>query len=150
MSSFDIVEQPGMRRMSYDCRCYCPMCSYLYRAPHLQAKKVSKRDKQRALGLMADRVQRLAIESGIDATPELSERIAYDENTRCSAAYSAYGHWLIKRLDGLTDGTSILALWREIAWNKSGSPIKKFVLKFDDFVIAEGKVLQAIESNVSK
>ena len=145
VSSFDIVEQPGMRRVD-PCGCGCRFCSYMIEAPRLQTKKLTKRDKQRALGLMADRVQQLAIEAGIAATPELAERIATNEQTRTSAGYSAYGHWLIKRLDGLTDGKSILALWREIAWNKSGSPTSKFVLKYDDFVNAEMRILQALES----
>ncbi len=144
VSSFDIVEQPGMRRVD-PCGCGCRFCSYLIEAPRLKTKRLSKRDKQRALGLMADRVQQLAIEAGLGATPELAERLATDEQTRRWAGYSAYGHWLTKRLDGLTDGKSILALWREIAWNKSGSPRPKFALKYDDFVVAEKALVRAIE-----
>jgi len=144
VTSFDIVEQPGMRRVD-PCGCGCRFCSYMIEAPRLQTKKLSKRDKQRALGLMVDRILQLAIESDIALAPELAERIATDEKTRRFAGYSAYGHWLIKRLDGLTDGPSILALWREIAWNKSGSPRPKFMLKFDDFANSEQRILQALE-----
>jgi hypothetical protein len=143
MSSFDIVEQPGMRLVDL-CGCRCRFCSILVKAPHLQTKKLSKREKQRALRLMADRVEQLAIEEQIACAPERAEAIATGEATRRAAGYSAYGHWLIKRLDGLTDGPSILALWREIAWNKSGSPIPKFELKQADFVAAEQSLVRAI------
>jgi hypothetical protein len=145
MSSFDVIEQPGLTLES-PCGCYCRFCSYLVKAPHLKAKRILKRDKERALRLMADRVQQLALEADITVTPDLAERVATDEATRRSAAYSAYGHWLIKRLDGLSDGPSILALWREIAWNKSGSPFQRFELKHADFVTAEEALLRALQS----
>ena len=144
ISSFDIVEQPGKRRMT-PCGCYCPMCSYFANAPYLQTKKLSSKMKQRALRLMADRVQQLAMESGTPITPEAAEQIATTVETRRAAGYSAYGQWLIKRLDGLTDGPSILALWREVAWNKSGSPIPRFELKYADFADAETCLVRAIE-----
>jgi hypothetical protein len=144
MSSFDIVERPGTQRMSR-CGCYCRMCAYLVNASHLKTKPLAKREKQRALRLMADRVEQLALESNIDAARELAEEIATGEATRRAAGYSAYGHWLIKRLDGLTDGPSILALWREIAWNKSGSPIPRFELRQADFVAAEQSLVRALE-----
>ena len=144
MSSFDIIEQPGMREVD-PCGCRCRFCSILVKAPHLQTKKLSPKMKQRALRLMVDRIQQLAIESGTPVTPDSAEQIATFEQTRRWAGYSAYGHWLIKRLDGLTDGPSILALWREIAWNKSGSPIPKFELKHADFVEAETSLIRAIE-----
>jgi hypothetical protein len=145
LSSFDIVEQPGRRRVS-PCGCYCSLCAYLVNAPHLRTKKLSKKMKQRALRLMADRVQQLATESAIAVTRELAERIATAEPTRRSAGYSAYGHWLIKRLDGLSDGPSILALWREIAWQRSGSPIGGFEMDYADFVAAEETLVHVLRA----
>jgi hypothetical protein len=59
------------------------------------------------------------------------------ESTRRSAAYSTYGYWLIQRLEGESDGPAVLALWREIAWSRAGSPLPNFQLEFEDFVAAE-------------
>lgn len=144
-TSFDIVEQPG-RKLVSSCGCYCPMCSHLINAPHLQVKQPSHKDKQRARKLMADRVQQLALEEKLRVTRERAEQIVASPTIRRAAGFSAYGHWLIKRLDGLTDGKSILALWREIAWLRTGSPIARFVLKYDDFVAAEKALVRAIEA----
>jgi hypothetical protein len=144
-SSFDIVEQPGMRLVD-PCGCGCRFCSTLVKAPHLQTKKLSKKIKQRARRLMADRVQQLALESGINLAAEVAERIATADQTRRAAGYSAYGLSLIKRLDGLSDGPSILALWREIAWTGAGSPIPRFELNYQDFQTAENDLVRVLRT----
>ena len=141
-SSFDIIEQPGTRLDSH-CGCYCPLCAHLVNAPHLQTKKLTKRDKDRAHQLMVDRVTALAREEGITATDQDVLVLVQGEETRRSAGYSTYGYWLIRRLDGDTDGKSVLALWREIAWTPTGSPIKNFHLRYKDFVNAEESLVGA-------
>src|SRR5262245_912194 len=145
-SSFDIIEQPGMR-LDSPCGCYCPMCSRLVHAPHLQVKKLTKRDKNRAQRLMIQRVAALAREEGIDISDEAVLAVVQGDETRRAAGYSAYGYWLIRRLEGDTDGTAILALWREIAWKRTGSPIKNFQLEYKDFVDAEESLANALRSN---
>lgn len=144
-TSFDILEQPRKIAMSR-CGCYCWHCTYLANAPHLKPKKVSKRDKAEAAVLMVDRVLELAQEEGVATDWELATGIVQNVETRRAAGYSAYGYWMIRRLEGLSPGTPGLALWREIAWTKAGSPIQKFKVEFKDFVKAEellGDALQA-------
>lgn len=144
-SSFDIVEQPGLRRAS-PCGCFCPLCSHLVHAPHLRAKQLTKRDKARAQMLMIDRVAALAREEEIPTAEQDAVEAVEDGATRRFAAYSAYGYWLIRRLEGATDGKSVLALWREVAWNRAGSPIKNFRLRYEDFVNAEEALAGALRS----
>jgi hypothetical protein len=146
-SSFDILEQPGTR-LDSRCGCYCPMCARLVNAPHLRPKKLKRKDKERAGRLMADRVAALAREEGIAATDAAVVAVVRGDETRRPAAYSAYGHWLIRRLDGDTDGTAVLALWREVAWKRTGSPIPNFRLRHEDFVEAEEVVAGALRSAV--
>jgi len=147
-SSFDIVEQPGMRRESR-CGCYCPLCAHLVNAPHLRAKKLRRRDRERADRLMVDRVTAFAREEAIEATDQAIDAVVRSDETRRSAAYSTYGHWLIRRLAGDTDGTAVLALWRQIAWERTGSPIKKFRLRYEDFRDAELALAEALRSAVA-
>ena len=144
-SSFDFIESPGTRLRS-ECGCYCPICTHVVNAPHLQTKKLTKRDKRRAMELMADRVAALASEEGIAARAEQAACVVEDASTRRCAGYSAYGHWLIRRMQRETDGKSILALWREIAWKRSGSPIKGFKLRYADFVAAEESLIDALQT----
>jgi hypothetical protein len=143
MSSFDIIEKPGTRLHS-TCGCYCSWCAHIINASHLQPMKLTKRDKTRAVDLMIDRVSTLAFEEGVHLEHEEARAIVLDFATRRMAGYSAYGYWLIKRMEGITDGKSVLALWREIAWNKSGSPIKNFKLRYKDFANAEELIVQAM------
>jgi hypothetical protein len=143
-SSFDVIAHPGTVLEPGDCGCMCPMCARIKHAPHLKAKKLTKADKRRAVDLMADRMAALANEEGVAVAPERCLEIATDPNTRRSAGFSTYGHWLINRLSGRTDGPAILALWREIAWDKQGSPIHGFVLRYEDFEGAERLLLRAL------
>jgi hypothetical protein len=144
-SSFDVIPQPGTRLVSR-CGCYCSLCARLVNAPHLQTKKLSKRDKDRAVDLMVDRVRALAREAGIASTAEHITAVVHGDETRRLSAYSTYGYWLIRRLEGETEGKSILSLWREIAWNRTGSPIKGFKLRYKDFVDAEESLVDALQS----
>lgn len=144
-SSFDFVSQPGSRLESR-CGCYCPLCVHLVNASHLQPKKLSKRDRNRAFDLMVDRITALALEEGVAVRSEAVTNIVQDDGTRRPAAYSAYGYWLIKRTEGHTDGKAVLALWREIAWNRTGSPIPKFKLRFEDFADAEETLIDAMRT----
>lgn len=49
-------------------------------------------------------------------------------------------------MDGTTDGKSVLALWREIAWHPAGSPIKNFSLQYRDFIAAEESLVGAMRA----
>ena len=53
-----------------------------------------------------------------------------------------------RRMKGITDGKSILALWREIAWHPAGSPRKDFKLRYQDFVEAEELLVDAIRTEL--
>ena len=145
MTLFDVVENPDVQLVSR-CGCYCCWCSQIVKAPHLRPKKLSKRDKARAADLMVDRVVALALEERVPLAHDDAVKITEDEATRRSAAYSAYGYWLIKRMDGTTDGKSVLALWREIAWHPAGSPIKNFSLQYRDFIAAEESLVGAMRA----
>jgi hypothetical protein len=147
-SSFDIVEQPGTRLASR-CGCYCPLCAHIVNAPNLQPKKLSKRDKDRAIDLMADRVAALACEEGIEVKAQHVTTVVQGDETRRPSAYSTYGYWLIRRLEGDTAGKSVLGLWREIAWNRTGSPIKGFKLRYKDFLDAEESLVDALQTAIA-
>jgi hypothetical protein len=49
----------------------------------------------------------------------------------------AYGQQLVERTRGRSEGPAVLALWREIAWEKTGAPKKDFQLEAEDILRAE-------------
>lgn len=150
-SSFDVVKKPGTRGESTSPRgwgdwpCRCELCMRIVNAPHLQPKKLDARDKRRADFLMAECVIELAKENAIYIDAPLALQIAKDETTRRYAAYITYGHWLIRRLAGESDGPAILALWRLIAWDPRGGTRRGFTLQLEDFKVAEVELLAAIQ-----
>ena len=97
---------------------------------------------------MVDRVLALAAEHDIAIQRSRAYDLVSTDTTRRSAGYSTYGYWLIQRLDGYTDGPAVLALWREIAWNRMGSPIRGFRLKLDDFVDAETAIIDSLTGTI--
>ncbi len=102
------------------------------------------RDKQRAIDLMQQRVVQLAAEEGLSIAEVDAMQVVRDEDTQRACGFSAYGYWLIERMKGESDGASILALWRKIAWLPAGSPIHRFKLRIEDFVKAEKTLLAKI------
>ena len=98
---------------------------------------------------MAECLTSLANENGLHIENQLAEQLVLDDKTRRSAAYLTYGHSLILRLSGKSDGPAILALWRLIAWDSRGGMLRGFTLTVEDFSAAEKTLLDAIR-NASK
>ena len=96
---------------------------------------------------MADRVLELAHEESLECDIETATSIAQDATSRRSAGYSAYGNWLIRRMQGDSERTAVLALWRQIAWLPEGSPRKNFELRYKDFVDAEEFLIGIIRTD---
>ena len=143
-TSFDILTHPEKVLIS-DWGCYCELCSRVVNGSHLKPKKVTTADKRRAKSLIIDRLCDLATEEGMSLSRSDAETLIEDSVQRRAAAYSAYGFWLIQRTNGITDGTSILALWREIAWTPQGSPRKDFQLQYNNFVDSEDLLVASVD-----
>ncbi|GDY14451.1 hypothetical protein LBMAG53_33290 [Planctomycetota bacterium] len=146
VTSFDVYQEPGTMLVS-SCGCMCPWCARVVAASHLKPKKLIDRDKRRARELMIMRLRELAEEHGREITESVAAVLVDDESLHRACGYSAYGSWLIQRLDGISDGSSILALWRVIAWKPQGSPIPDFHLNVQDFIAAETSLIAAINSS---
>ena len=144
-SSFDVTNDPGVvLRNQYGGTCFCPICARLVNGSHLKAKKLTASDKKRALSLMVDRLAELAHEHDVKLTTSDAEALIANPECRIAAAYSTYGYWLIQRTKGVTDGPSILALWRHFAWTEAGSPRKDFKLQYDDIRESEDLLLTSM------
>jgi hypothetical protein len=144
-SSFDLTNDPGVvLRNQYGDTCFCPICARLVNGSHLRAKKLTSSDKRRAVSLMLDRLVELAHEHDLKLTTSDPEEVIAEPECRRAAAYSTYGYWLIQRKKGVTDGPSILALWRQIAWTDAGSPRKDFILQYEHFKESEEMLLTSM------
>ncbi|TWT37986.1 hypothetical protein KOR34_29520 [Posidoniimonas corsicana] len=145
-SSFDVVvEQPdpcgGIRVIGY---CDCQVCRRIQNASHLRAKRVYARDKRRAALLMAECLTLMAMAHKIETTDERIENLLSHPSTRQQAAFLAFGHWLVRRLSGDSDGPAVLALWRMIAWDPRGGMRRGFVLGLGHFRSAERALLASL------
>ena len=147
-TSFDVVEKPGRKGEGalpqFGCR--CELCLRIINASHLRPKKLYDRDKRRAEFLMVECLLHLAHENRIDISEPFAVQLVNHQSTRRSAAYLAYGYWLIQRLVGESDGPAILALWRLLAWDPRGGMRSGFTLELDDFRLAEDQLLEAIRN----
>lgn len=146
-SSFNVIEKPGTKGEGpTPTGCRCELCMRIVNAPHLKAKKLYARDKRRADLLMSECVAELAKENAIHINEELTTQLVTDDKTRRYTAYITYGHWLIRRLSGESDGPAILALWRLIAWDPRGGMRHGFTLELGDFKVAERELISAIQN----
>jgi len=146
VSSFDVAVEAGTRGTSGTHGCTCDLCVRLVDAGHLRTKKLRAYDKRRALDLMVMRVPVLASEHDLSVADEIARSYLTDAGLRRAMGYSAYGEALIERVTGTVEGPAVLALWREIAWSRQGSPLKDFTLDLDDFATAERLILEAVDT----
>jgi hypothetical protein len=144
VTSFDVVSEPGSRGAFGTTGCICELCVRLVDASHLKTKKLRAHDKRRALALMTARTVSLGAEHGIVIDEGTATSYLDDPDLRRAMGYSAYGKSLLERLRGETEGPAVLALWREIAWTRTGAPIKDFRLDVDDFVASEQHLLDVM------
>ncbi len=143
MTSFTLVEKPKRKLISY-CGCYCSYCSYLGRADQLQVKTPSKGARRSAEGLKRVYLNALAEENGRTLTGPQLEGLLNDPELQQILALATYGHELIRRTKYASQGEGVLALWRQFAWNKKGSPKAKFKLDADDILQSERSVISQL------
>jgi hypothetical protein len=93
---------------------------------------------------MVARVVSLGSEHGVVIDEGMARSLLDEPAVRRAAGYAAYGGSLLDRLRGETDGPAVLALWREVAWTRAGSPIKDFQLDVRDFIASEQRLLDAM------
>ena len=141
-TSFDLVKQPDAHLTS-PCGCWCRVCAYLTSASHLKAKKLSRRDKERARKIKAIVLQQLAVQHNTRLGQQQAEQLIDLKSLAFDVALLSYGTQLIERTRGRSAGPAVLALWREIAWNQT-SPKKDFQLNAEDILRAEHSLVQTI------
>ena len=142
-TSFDMVENPGARQTSV-CGCFCRFCARLSAAPHLRAKTVSPKDKQRAERLKRDYVEEIALANGVLMNARIEAALLAGAHLRREVALATYGKELLRRCEGVSSGPAVLALWRQFAWKLSGSPIPDFELEAAAILEAERRVIVAV------
>jgi hypothetical protein len=117
--------------------------------PHLQPRKLGRRDKEKARLLKKSFLERLAREGAISVQADGIDQLLRDPDASRSAALAAYGDELLRRLKGQASGAATLALWREFAWSAKGSPIKGFKLEARRIKEAEERALDDLRNRVA-
>ncbi len=146
-NTFDLDTNPGKRLFSPDAHCFCPMCSWMVRVPHLRPKKLSPSDKKAAANLKRKFLRSLAVDLGTAVSDAQIESLLLEPSLREPIGLCTYACDLLDRVNGISGGPASLALWRSFAWTAEGSPVKNFVLSAADIIAAQallGERLTAI------
>ncbi len=139
-STFDLDANPGMQLVSPYCHCYCPLCSWLVRAPHIRPKKVRTADKKVAERMKRGFVRALSLDVGTGQDDTLIDQLLGDPELREIVGLCTYASDLLRRLEGESVGAATLALWRSFAWTAQGSPKKGFKLSADAVMDAQERL----------
>jgi len=152
LSTFEIDPNPGEKLFSEGAHCFCPMCSYMVSVSHLKTRKIENKDKKRAVKLKIITLKQLCIEESIVCADSIFEQFLDKQNKYEkgglfeSTSVLAYAFQLIQRVKGVSEGTGVLVLWREFAWNEQGSPKKKFKFEEDLVINAKNIILMKLRS----
>lgn len=136
-NTFDLDASPGKRLYSPDAHCFCPMCSWMVRIPHLRPKKLGPADKKAAAQLEREFLRGLAAELNVSVPSAELDRLLLEPNLRQPLGMCAYATDLLDRLNGISGGPTSLALWRRFAWSDKGSPVKGFALTASNILAAQ-------------
>jgi hypothetical protein len=143
-TSFELLADPGLQLRSHcGCRCWC--CTYLAAAPHLKTRRVTTSDKKRASKLKLDHLRQLALDRNLSVPESAIQKISAGVETSQQAALVAYGAELLARCSGRSSSPASLALWRQFAWSRAGSPYPDFVLRADAILQAEARLIEALK-----
>lgn len=145
VNSFDLLPDPGVESTPGSSACECPVCTRIVARSHLQPKKVLHADKRRARALKYDHVVALAAESGTHMDDPSIDALIDDADLRRDLAVATYAEQLLQRSRGESEGPAVLALWREFAWTKGGSPDPDFELDAEAILRAELRVATRID-----
>jgi len=148
-TSFDLVAQPQNDYASDD-GCYCPLCRRLADPRHLRPKSLGHADKERAMKLRVRRMEMLAREEGLPSYELLIKASLEDQEVKHFASYAAYGSALLDRLKGISGERAVLALWRDFAWTRNGSPDPNFKLNVSAILKAEQSLLQILHQHLEQ
>jgi hypothetical protein len=113
--------------------------------PRLRAKKLTRADKDRARTLTVTALQEVASALAVPLESMVAEQIADEPEMRAPLALVAYGHDLLRRLEGIAEGPASLALWRRFAWTPQGSPKPGFDLSADAILDGEAEVVRCVQ-----
>jgi len=122
------------------------MCLKLSNPRQLKPKHLTKNDKCRAAKLRLLRIEVLAREENLAVPQTTVADLANDMKLIKDASLSAYGASLIQRLQGISPGPAILALWRSFAWDSLGAPIHNFKLSAASIINAEHQLLTRLRN----
>lgn len=148
-TSFDIISNPGTRYES-TCGCDCGFCLRIVRPQHIRPKSLTREDKERAHKLRIRRMEMLAREEGLPSFELRIRESLADDSCRLQASFSAYGAALLDRIKGISDGPAVLALWRDFAWTRHGSPNRDFKLKTKHIIDSEKALLDLLRRHANE
>lgn len=106
----------------------------------LRTRKLTAGDKQRAARLKRNYVIQLALTCGRRISDAEGDALVADPGLSGEIALATYGVHMIRRAAGDSEGPALLALWREIAWTRTGAPVKGFKLDASRMLDAEQRI----------
>jgi hypothetical protein len=144
-ASFELDAVPTVRMVPWTA-CFCPFCRdfAIVVVSHLRTKKLRPKDKQRARELKENYLVSLAADNHVDTDTEKIDGLLTNPELSIDAALATYGEQLLARCRGVRSSPAVLALWREFAWTRAGSPNHKFRLRAQDIIKAEQKLTAAL------
>ncbi len=116
---------------------------------HLKPKKLTKKDKSRAKKLKLDALRQLCLDEGIEHVEESLVSLSENKDTSESVSIISYSYELVRRSKGIIEGPAALVLWRDFAWNVSGSPKKKFKFTTHMAMKAKDLIISKLRDNQS-
>ena len=93
-----------------------------------------------------DALRELAFKCDTRLDQQQAEALIDSPESAMDASLIAYGKQLVARTRGISEGPPVLALWREIAWDKT-APKKDFQLEAENILNAQESLARRLSGS---
>lgn len=147
-TSFTLPTDKVTERVA-DCHCFCDYCSYVVAIHRLVPRNPTAKDRQQAHALKRLFLGRLTEDLGYPLEKSLEEAVFSTKTLSLELSCATYAYQLIRRTEFASQGSAVLVLWRDIAWEDGRKPRKNFELTAARVVHSEQTLRSVLSALIS-
>jgi hypothetical protein len=127
LTSFELPSTKVTELVS-GCSCYCDYCSYVVALHQLVPRQPTAKDRKSAHQLKRLFLERLVEDIGYPLESAVEEGVFSNKRLSLELSCATYAYHLIRRTQFGSQGSGLLVLWRDVAWQDGRKPRKNFEL----------------------
>ena len=145
LTSFELPPTKVRERIA-ECSCHCDYCSYVVALHRLVPRHPTARDRKNAHQLKQLFLERLVEDVGYPLEKSVGDAVFANKALSLELSCATYAYHLIRRTQFASQGSALLVLWRDVAWEDGRKPKKNFELTVAQVLESEQTLRRTIST----